>query len=217
MGCLKRLYQIMGRNFESQLVVDVCKLMGTLKLQTSPYHPQTNGQCKRFNSTLIGMLGTLIPEKKSDWKNHIGALVHAYNCTQNSATGFSPYHLMYGRQPSLPVDVTLGLVSHSVMAPTTSKWAHNKVESFQAKETWCHKLNYDKCSRAAALEVGDTVLVHVTAFKGHHKIQDQWENKEYVVEKWTCPNVPVYVVCPRDVEWHSWTLHRNYLYPSVPT
>ena len=26
------------------------------------------------------------------------------------------------------------------------------------------------------------VLVHVTAFKGHHKMQDRWENREYVVE-----------------------------------
>ena len=34
-----------GRNFESQLAADLCKLMGTQKLQTSLYHPQTNGQC----------------------------------------------------------------------------------------------------------------------------------------------------------------------------
>ena len=34
-----------------------------------------------------------------------------------------------------------------------------------------------------ALEVGDMVLVDVTVFKGHYKIQDRWENREYVVEK----------------------------------
>ena len=127
------------------------------------------------------MLGMLPQEKKSDWKNHIGALVHVYNCTQNSATGFSPYYLMYRRQPCLPVDVALGLVPHSAMAPTTSKfvqqlrehvkWGHKKAESFQAKEAQHHILNYDKRSTAAALEVGDMVLVHVTAFKGCHNIQ----------------------------------------------
>ena len=67
-----------------------------------------------------------------------------------------------------------------------------------------------------ALEVGDMVLVCVNAFKGHHKIQDQWENREYVVEKWSYPNVPVYVVCPRDGEGCSWTLHGNYLLPISP-
>ena len=46
----------------------------------------------------------------------------------------------------------------------------------------------------------DTALVRVTAFKGCDKIQDRWENREYVVEKQPYPNVPVYVVCPRDEE-----------------
>ena len=64
-----------------------------------------------------------------------------------------------------------------------------------------------------ALEVGDMVLVHVTAFKGQHKMQDRWENREYVVEKWPYPDLPGYVVHPRDGEGHSQTLHRNYLLP----
>ena len=62
-----------------------------------------------------------------------------------------------------------------------TKWAHEKAEAFQAKQAQRHKCNYDKRSRAAALEVGDMVLVCVTAFKGHHKMQDRWENREYVV------------------------------------
>ena len=60
------------------------------------------------------------------------------------------------------------------------------------------------------------VLVHVTAFKGHHKIQDRWENREYIVEKQPYPNMPIYVVCPRDGEGCSQTLHRNYLLPINP-
>ena len=121
-GLPEKILSDQGRNFESQLVADLCMLMGTQKIQTSVYHPQTNSQCERFKSTLIGMLGTLPPEKKSEWKNHIGTLVHAYNCTQNSATEFSPYYLMYGRQPHLPVDVTLGLAPHSITAPNTSNF-----------------------------------------------------------------------------------------------
>ena len=81
-----------------------------------------------------------------------------------------------------PLDVTLGLVAHSVTAATTSnfiqkmqdcvKLAHKKAETFQTKEAQGHKLNCDKRSKAVALEVGDMVLVHVTAFKGHQKMQN---------------------------------------------
>ena len=94
-----------------------------------------------------------------------------------------------------------------------ARWAQRKAEAFQAKEAQRHKCNYDKRGKAATLEVRDMVLVCVTAFKSHHKIQDRWENREYVVEKWPYPNVLVYVVQPRDWERHSWTLHRNPLLP----
>ena len=178
-GLPKNILMDQGCNFESQLVADLCELMGMQKMWTSLYHPQTNGQCERFNSTLINMLGTLPKEKKSEWKNHIGTLVPAYNCIRNSATGFSPCYLMFSRQPCLPVDVALGLAPCTIMESNTTKfvqklrerteWAHKKVEAFQAKEAERHKRNYDKKGRTAALAVGDTVLVHVTTFKGHQK------------------------------------------------
>ena len=60
------------------------------------------------------------------------------------------------------------------------------------------------------------VPVHVTAFNGHHKIQDRWENSKYVVEKWPYPDVPVYVVFARDGDGCSQTLQRNYLLPTNP-
>ena len=163
---------------------------------------------------------------QSEWNSHIGMPVHAYNCTQNSVTGFSPYYLMHGRQPHFPVDVTLGLASHTTMAPNTSKfvqkmrecmkWAHKKAETFQVKEAQCHRQNDDERSKAVAVEVGDMVLVCVTAFKGHHKIQDHWENREYVVERWSYPDVPIYVVCPMDGEGHSQTLGVENTNTSTP-
>ena len=55
------------------------------------------------------MMGTLTPEQKKDRKSHVPALVHTYNCTRKASTGFSPYFLLFGREPRLPVDVEFGL------------------------------------------------------------------------------------------------------------
>ena len=82
---------------------------------------------------------------------------------------------MFGGQPHLPINVTLGLAPQTIMEPNTTQfvqkirehtqWAHKKTEAFQAKGAQCRKHNYNKQGRAAALEVGDMVLVHITASK----------------------------------------------------
>ena len=72
-----------GRNFESELISELCKLAQVEKVHTRPYHPMTNGQYERFNSTPCNMLGTLSEEQKVDWKAYLSSMTHAYNCTQH--------------------------------------------------------------------------------------------------------------------------------------
>ena len=116
-GFPEKIITDQGRNFESELIENLCQVAGVKKLCTSPYHSQANGQCEHFNSTLLNMLGTLTPEQKKDWKNHVPAMVHAYNCNKNAATGFSPYYLLFGREPRLPVDVEFGLQKGNQRGP----------------------------------------------------------------------------------------------------
>ena len=98
-----------GRNFESDLIKELCKIAGVQKLHTTPYHPQGNGQCERFNSTLCNRLGTLSEEEKLDWKSYLGCMTHVYNYTKHASTTYFPYYLMFGRHPRLPIDVEFGL------------------------------------------------------------------------------------------------------------
>ena len=105
-----------GRNFESRVISELCKLGGVKKLRTSPYHPQSNGQTERFNATLLSMLGTVPSEGKATWTDKVGTLVYAYHSTKSAITGFSPHYLMFGREPKLPLDVTFGLPNPNMEA-----------------------------------------------------------------------------------------------------
>ena len=84
-----------GPGFESDLFEEPLDLPTIEKVRTTSYHPQTNGQCERFDFTLMNMLGTLSPKQKRDWKAHLLTMCQAYNATQHPSTGFSPYFLMF--------------------------------------------------------------------------------------------------------------------------
>ena len=58
-GWPKKILTDQGKSFENNLIWELCELAQVKKLHTSPYHPETNGQCECFNATLINMFGTL--------------------------------------------------------------------------------------------------------------------------------------------------------------
>ena len=55
-GIPEELLSDRGANFLSTLVQDICKILGVRKINTSGYHPQTDGLVERFNSTLTNMI-----------------------------------------------------------------------------------------------------------------------------------------------------------------
>ena len=212
-----------GRNFESDLIKELCKIAGVKKLHTTPYHPQGNRQCERFNSTLCNMLGTLSEEEKSDWKSYLGCMTHAYNCTKHASTTYSPYYLMFGRHPRLPIDVEFGLPK-SNSGDNSSKsryvqklkrrlnYAFQKATKVANQQTNKYKSSYDKSIKGPQLQEKDLVLVKIVAHKGRHKLQDKWEPEEYVVVEQPIAGTPVYRVQPV-TGGNIRTLHRNLLLP----
>ena len=212
-----------GRNFESDLIQELCKIAGVKKLHTTPYHPQSNGQCERFNSTLCNMLGTLSDEEKSDWKSHLGCMTHAYNCTKHASTTYSPYYLMFGRCPRLPIDVTFGLHKPNCSDNCSKSryiqklrrrlnYAHKKASKYSSEQAQKYKASYDKSVKGPQLQVNDLILVKIVAHKARHKIQDKWESEEYIVIEQPIPGTPVYRVRPV-TGTKVRTLHRNLLLP----
>ena len=212
-----------GRNFESDLIKELCKIAGVKKVHTTPYHPQGNGQCERFNSTLCNMLGTLSEEEKSDWKSYLGCMTHAYNCTKHASTTYSPYYLMFGRHPRLPIDVEFGLNKPNCSDNSSKSryiqklrrrlnYAFQKASKYSDQQASKYKHSYDKSVKGPQLHVNDLVLVKLVAHKGRHKLQDRWEPEEYVVIEQPIAGTPVYKVKPVNSD-NVRTLHRNFLLP----
>ena len=93
-----------GKAFTGHVITHLCELYGVQKLRTLPYHAQTNGQVERMNQMIICMISKLEEDKKACWSEHLPELLIAYNTTCSTVTGYSPYYLLFGRRPRIPVD-----------------------------------------------------------------------------------------------------------------
>ena len=104
-GFPRRLMSDQGREFCNDILKEMCYYLNIKKIQTTPYHPQSNGAVERVHQVLHRMIGKLDNKRHKKWPDHLGTITHAYNSTRSQVTGYSPYFLMMGCRPRLPVDL----------------------------------------------------------------------------------------------------------------
>ncbi len=169
-GAPHELHSDRGANFLSELVAEVCKLFDVQKLNTSGYHPQTNGLCEQFNSTLIQMLAKTVERFGHDWDRHLSYVLYAYRVSVQESTRESPFFLLYGRDPTLPVlealsrerspyVVDLDDYKTELVAGLSSAW-QTAQECITDKQKH-QKSMYDRSAKEPNLEVGQRVMVHM--------------------------------------------------------
>ena len=198
-GVPVRLHSDQGRNFESKVIQELCSLYGVNKSRTTPYHPQGNGQCERFNRTMHSLLKALPPHKKHQWPQHLQELVFMYNCTPNSSTGYTPFRLLFGQDPVLPVDMLLRRDSTTSTTMLPQQW----ISVHQERLRHCHQMAEQQLLKSQRLRskrndarlhqpniaLGDHVYLR-NRVKGRNKIQDFWSPKLYVVVGVPGPQTP---------------------------
>ncbi|CAG2213568.1 unnamed protein product [Mytilus edulis] len=107
-GTPTRIHTDQGREFESVLFAEICKLLGVEKSRTTPYHPQSDGMVERYNQTAQIMLAMYVDENRSNWDDHLPYVMMAYRAAIHESTKCTPNKLMLGREISLPIDVMAG-------------------------------------------------------------------------------------------------------------
>lgn len=120
-GVPRTLLSDQASDFQSELFNRVCAFLQVDKRRTTPYRPQTDGMVERFNRTLDDLFATLTLEHQRDWDDYLPLMLSAYRFTPHTATGFSPFELLYGRSPNMPTN----LIAPALQSITPSPDVYN--------------------------------------------------------------------------------------------
>ena len=75
----------------------------------SAYHLQSNGLDERMNQTLTRAFVKFVNDNQlqDDWDVHIKSILFAYRTCKNDSTKFTPFELIFGRAPVLPIEMEI--------------------------------------------------------------------------------------------------------------
>ncbi|CAF5164730.1 unnamed protein product, partial [Rotaria magnacalcarata] len=93
-----------GTHFHNQLMYAMSKLIGYDHTHSTTYHPQSNRMIEKLNATFVPQIAKLQDKENNNWDEFLSPVVFAYNTGTHSTTQYSPFQLLYGREPRLPTD-----------------------------------------------------------------------------------------------------------------
>ena len=224
-GVPNRLHSDQGRQFESRMFQAMCERLGIKKTRTTPYHPESDGMVERFNRTLKDMISKYVDGEGLSWDTDVKAYSMAYNSSVHSATGYTPYFLVHGYEPRMPLDVAYGPTIESV--PVRSyltdrlraiRAAYQRVKRNSARSAAEASRRYNKKENAEAYRVGDEVWVRDfrAAAGGKPKLGLPFKGPATIIGKVGPPGREVtYEIANK--EGKIQVVHHNHLKPVTPS
>ena len=180
MGCAYEIFTDQGRNFESALFKEVCKLLEMAKLRTTPYRPSSNGQVERMNREILFKIRAYLDKKQKDWDLHLPFIGMSLRASINESTGYSPNMMMLGREVTVPLDFVAGRPPAADAPQSTSEYVQKLQETLHDTHALARdqlgltlvrrKKYYDRKKHSVSFEVGDLVYALNSASpKGHSR------------------------------------------------
>ena len=147
---------------------DICKLLGTTKLNTTAYHPQCDGMVERMNHTLKAMLWKHTAKFGKQWDQFLPGVLWVYRNTPYDSTLEKPSFLLFRVDLRSPAEAALlpprdlegaDLSDYQEELMLSLSSAHEHAVSSVREAQKRYKRQYDKKARAVPLRCGDRALV----------------------------------------------------------
>jgi hypothetical protein len=196
-GVPNRIITDLGKAFTGSVFWDFYQDNLTDVYYSSVAHPRCNSQVERANDMVLQALKDRIYDDASNyatrWLAELPHVIWGLRTQVSSATGFSPFFLVYGSEAVLPTDVAFG-------APRIQFYEEGEAEETcrinldsleeqrlavvmrQARHDQQLRLYHDHNVRETSFNVGNLVLRRIQKTDGMHKLSPPWEGPFIVTE-----------------------------------
>ena len=191
-GGSKKILSDNGTEFKNQLFEKIAKELGVeFKCYTAPYHPQSNGRIEGFHHFLKSCMTKHI-STTMEWDQVVHLATAAYNFFPNEHSKESPFFLMFGRDPRVPLNTLLtpkirymGTEENILSLEALQRIYHLVAENLKMAKERLHK---NQQAYPTKLKTEDMVMIKTHAegqfqpiYKGYYRIVSFKGNQVQVI------------------------------------
>ncbi len=138
----------------------LCYFLGIKKKLSTAFHPQTDGQSERQNSTMEAYLRALVNWEQDDWARLLPMVEFVYNNAKNASTGHTSFELKCGYHPRVSFEEDVDPRLRSRLANELAKELRELMEVccqnlFHAPEL--QKKAHDKGVKSCSYALGEKI------------------------------------------------------------
>jgi len=181
-GTPQTLQTDQGANFVSEVFRNTCKILKINKIQSTEFHPESQGSIERSHRVLAEYLRHYVSEDQANWDSWVPFATYVYNITEHSATGFTPFELLFGRPSTLPSalkkpsELQYNYDDYASELKGRLQTVHQHAHKNSVESKGKSKEHYDKIAGPTKPQVGDKDLrFEETVRRGRsRKLCAQW-------------------------------------------
>ena len=194
-GVPTELHSDQGRNFESQVFKEMCKLLNISKTRTTPYNPKSDGLIERYNRTIVNAVALMIQphQHQTDWDKYLPYVGLAYRSSVQATTGETPNMMMIGREITLPIDLAFGGVpDEKEMTTDYAEELRERIRGIHERARYALKVNmrrqkrnHDLLAKEPKFKEGQFVWLHNRSRRPglSRKLALPWEGPYQIVTR----------------------------------
>ena len=190
-----RILTDQGGEFVNKGIKAMCKHWDIAHITTSARDSKANGHCERFHRTLNTSMTMLMARFGPEWDTYVDACLWAYRTSVNETTGYSPFEVLYGHPPTLPLDHSLNLQrqtefedehSYNIWVSQRTLAMYDDIRRRQNKAAERNRLRRSQDRQDFVYEPDETVLYYQPQQRVHGAASKDIRDKTFSAPaKWT--------------------------------
>jgi len=190
-SCPRIILSDNGLEYCNQVIDQLLQELNIAHIHTSSYHPQTQGLTERFHRFMNDTMAKYVSAQQRDWDQQIPGTLMSYRTAVQDSTRFTPFYLVYGRDPVLPIDTLLQPQFKyygedyvpTMLQRLNEAYTRTKENRMEAREK--NRRRLDDRAEELTFEIGDPVYYYSPAGKPNtsRKLTSYWQPHYRIIDQ----------------------------------